>query len=264
MKNSKKTQLLIVSVVGILLFSFLPTVQGYGRRRTNINIRPIEDWLDNNPYGAGAYYMTGYVGSDTNDHYYWTWFFAVTELFEGEAFEYSGYVKEKVLLDGAIEITVNLYVKDMAVELYDNNAPGDPIWTFDYMGQIVFQGRIDYYFQIKFTLDAEYDGYAPFDIEPGTREAGCALPSSEAIIDIPEQMGIHLESILLIATGEGNTLMPGWYWWMYDPEDPTTLPVPDGGTAKLFMFHYAHFGPDNPLVWPYGSSGFKFAIVNLY
>ena len=259
MKNSRKTQLLIVAVVGILVFSFLPTAQGWRSRRTKVNIRPIEDWLDNNPYGAGAYYMTGYVGGDRNDNYYWTWFFAVTELFEGEAFEYSGHVKEKVLRDGSIEITVKLRVKDMVVELYENNATGEPIWDFAYMGQEVFSGRIDYYFQIKFTLDAHYVGI-PGWIEPGDRVAGCVLPSSDGILYNPGPMGIHLESIMLIAVGDGITYEPGWYWWMF----PGSLPTPDGGTAKIFMFHCAKFGPDNPLVWPYGASGFKFATVRLY
>jgi hypothetical protein len=266
MKNSRKTQLLIVAVVGILLFSFLPTAQGWCSRKTNVTIRPIEDWLDNNPYGAGMYYMTGFVGSDRNDHYYWTWVVAITEPYIGETFEYSGHVKEKVMKDGSIEITVNLWVKNMVIEFYDAEMDenNNPIWDLGYLGQIVLAGRINYYFQLKFTLDATYEGSEYAGFEPGTREAGCELPTCEMIYYIPDEMGIHLQSLMFIASGEGDTYVPGWYWWMYDPDDPTTLPVPDGGTKNIFMFHYAKFGSDDHIVWPYGSSGFKFATACLF
>lgn len=129
MKNSRKTQLLIVAVVGILLFSFLPTAQGWRSRKTNVTIRPIEDWLQNNPFGVGVPWETGYVGGDRKGNNYWIWPDSIFGAFTGNTYEYRGHVKEKVLRDGSIDITVKLYVKDIYLEAYDAlyNENGEPI-----------------------------------------------------------------------------------------------------------------------------------------
>ena len=130
MNNSRKTQLLIVAVVGILFFSFLPMAQGWGSRNTNVTIRPIDDWLQNSPFGIGVPWETGYAGNDGKGNSYWMWPDSVFGAFTGNTYEYSGHVKEKVLRDGSIEITVKLFVKDIYAEVYDvlYDENGDPIW----------------------------------------------------------------------------------------------------------------------------------------
>lgn len=268
MNNSRKTQLLIVAVVGILLFSFLPTAQGWSSRKTNVTIRPIDDWLQNSPFGIGVPWETCYVGDDNKDNHYWIFTDSVFGAFTGNTYEYSGYVKEKVLRDGSIEITVNLDVKDIYLEayaaLYDEN--GDPIWGQQYfgdMGDILLYAYVDYFFQLKFTLDAEYDGYAPWGVPPGTREAGCTLPYFDAIFYLPEELGIHLHSLMLVGHGDGFTFEPGWRWPAPDEPFPDG-PFEDGGTAKIFFLHYARFGPDDAFVWPYGASGFSMNTIRIY
>ncbi|MHA2289414.1 MAG: hypothetical protein ACXABG_11575 [Promethearchaeota archaeon] len=254
MKNSRKTQLLIVAVVGILLFSFLPTAQGWRSRRTNVTIRPIEDWLQNSPFGIGVPWETVYVGDDGKDNHYWMFTDSVDGAFTGTQYEYGGHVKEKVLRDGSIEITVILFMYDVYAELYnvlyDEN--GDPIWSMNYfgnMGDLHSSGYVDYFFKMQFTLDAEYDGYAPWGIPPGTREAGCMLPYFDAISYIPQEMGIHLKSLMLVGGGD-ISLWP-------DPAWPDYI-----GTGKVFFLHVAKFddpigggfGPPAWGYWPFGSS----------
>jgi len=270
MKSSRKTQLLTVAIVGIFVFSFLPAAQGKPSRKTEVNIRPIDDWVQNSPFGIGVPWECTYVGDDGKGSNYWAWpdsLFGVFQL-EPTEYEYSGRVKEKVLRDGSIEITVKLFVKDIYIEIYDAlyDGSGNPIWGQQYfgdMGDILLFGYIDYFFQLKFTLDAEYEGYAPWEIDPGTREAGCMLPYFDAIFYIPEQMGIHLKSLMLIGSGDGYTFEPGWRWPAPGepfPEGPFT----DGGTAKIFLLQHATFGPGDSLLWPFGSSGFSTNTIRIH
>lgn len=59
-------------------------------------------------------------------------------------------------------------------------------------------------------LDAKYEGYEPWEIPAGTRKAGCRLSFFEAIVFIPEQIGVHLNSLKLIMYGKGLTFAHGW------------------------------------------------------
>ena len=102
MKNSRKSQLLVVSIVGILAFSFLPTAQGWRSRKTNVTIRPIDDWVQNNPFGIGVPWETVYVGDDGKGNNYWMFIDSLFGAFTGTLYEYSGHIKEKVLRDGSI------------------------------------------------------------------------------------------------------------------------------------------------------------------
>ncbi len=162
MKRSRKTQLLIVAIVGIFVFSFLPAVQGKPSRRTEVNIRPIDDWVINSPFGIGVPWECTYVGGDGKGNNYWMWPDSLFEIFQLEPteYEYSGHVKEKVLRDGPIEITVKLFVKDIYLEVYDAlyDENGDAIWSQQYfgdMGDILLYAYVYYFFQLKFTLDAK-------------------------------------------------------------------------------------------------------------
>jgi len=263
MKKSITTQLIVLAFIGICIFSFLPAVQGRGKG-VDVNVRPIDDWVVNNPFGIGVPWETAYVGGDGKGNHYWMWIDSLFGAFTGNLYEYSGYVKEKVLRDGSIEITVNLFVKDIYIEMYDAlyDENGDPIWSMQYFGDsgdLLSFGYADYYFRLKFILDAEYEGFAPWGIPPGTREAGCMLPYFDAISYIPEEMGIHLKSLMLIGGGDAYTYEPGWRWPAPDEPFPPDA-VLDGGTAKIFFLHLAEF--DDPLggwypgygYWPFGSS----------
>jgi hypothetical protein len=256
----RKSQIILVVIIGILTLSFVSvSVYGSEGRGTDVNIRPIEDWLANNPFGAGMQYNTAFVGHDKDGMYYWTFFDSLYGAFTGNLYEYDGHVKEKVKHDGSIEITVKLWVEDIYMEAYDAllDENGDPVFTMNYfgdVGDIVLYAFMDYYFEFKFILAAEYPGYEPWGIPPGTREAGCPLPYSEAIYNLAEPLGIEVVSMSFIGYGEGEMFEPGWRW------PPPGEEFPPGpfiiGDAKILMFFHARFH-DNPLLWPAGSSGFR-------
>jgi len=134
------------------VLSFLPTVQGWKhRRRVDVNVRPIDDWIVNNPFGIGVPWETAYVGGDRKGNNYWIFIDSLFGAFTGLEYEYNGHVKEKVLGDGSIEITVYLFVKDIYVEIYDAlyDEFGNPIWSMQYfgdMGDILLSGEVDYFF----------------------------------------------------------------------------------------------------------------------
>jgi hypothetical protein len=260
----KKSNFLTISILTLLAFSLIISTTVACRPRRKTTIRPIDDWVEYNEFGIGVPFETAYVGGDRKGNNYWMWPDSLFGAFSGNLYEYSGFVKEKVLRDGSIEITVNLFVEDISIEIYDAlyDENGAPIWSMRYFGDsgdILMYGYFDYYFRLKFTLDAEYEGYDPWGIPPGQREAGCTLPYFDFISYIPKEMGIHLQSLMLIGSGNCFTYEPGWRW----PEDLSTLtewPVLDGGTAKVFFMFLAEFddtmGGYYPGVgyWPFGSS----------
>ena len=87
------------------------------------------------------------------------------------------------------------------------------------------------------------------------------LPYFDAISYIPEEMGIHLESLMLVGAGDIYTYEPGWRWPAPGEPDPGWAEL-DGGTAKVFFLHRARFedslgggfGPPAWGYWPFGSS----------
>ncbi len=274
MKKSIRTQLIVLAFVGICIFSFMPAVFG-NKQGTDVNIRAIDDWVVNNPFGIGVPWETAYVGGDGKGNDYWMWIDSLNGAFTGNQYEYDGHVKEKVLHDGSIEITVYLFVYDIFTEMYKAayDESGDPVWTMEYFGDcgdLHSFGYVNYFFRLEFTLDAEYDGYAPWGIPPGTREAGCMLPYFEAISYIPDEMGIHLKSLMFLGAGELYTYEPGWQWPA--PGEPfPPWPDLDGGTAKIFYLHCAEF--DDPIgggypgwgYWPFGSSeDFSISTIRIF
>ena len=171
-----------MTLLGILTLSLsFATVQGYKGFHTKVTIRPLDDWLEPNPFGVGMTFNAAYFGHGKTNNYYWAWPDSPFGIFTGIQYEYNGHVKEKVLQDGSIEITVKLTVKDAYIELYHSlyDEEGDPITTMDYfgdLGDLLLYAYCNYHFEFQFTLDAKYDGYEEWGIPPGTREAGCPLP----------------------------------------------------------------------------------------
>jgi hypothetical protein len=282
MKKQTKYYVISLSLLVICGMSLIPVASGWGGYRRNATYRPITDWTDINPFGIGPEWFTGYVGGDWRGNYYWSWIDSLMNhffLFDWETFEplteyvyeFDGYIKEKLLQDGSLEFTIRLWVKDLYAEIAEalRDENGDPIWTIDYFGghgQYVWYGIIDYYFEFKFTLDAEFTGFTgtiipqalwpmDFDYPAGTREPGCELPSLWAFLFFPEELGIHVKSLRFIAFGSGNLVAPGTY--LYDP-------IVDIGTADIFYYHIAYFQPGENIAWPYGHSGFNYNIIALY
>jgi hypothetical protein len=263
-KRKFPAKTLIVFVIVLFIFSVLPTTLACRhRRRSNITYRPIEDWLDYNPFGCGPYYWTAFFGNNMKGHHYWAWFDGVTagEMGWEYNYEYHGYVREKVLPDGSLEYKVVLCVKDLYFECLNGifDEFGNP-WYYD----LVLGGYIDYIFQLSFTLDPYYPGYPPWGIPEGTWEPGGRLPDFEGIIMLPDVLGIHVHSYFFIGSGSGDLYEPGWTYDMYDPDDPSTWPVLTGETADVFLFHSATFDEGEYLELPFGASGFRFNIFCIH
>ena len=159
MKSTSK-KILLLSTVGILILSFLPTV-----RAAKTYVRSIDDWMVNNPYGSSW----GYGGFDRGaDDYTYRIFFAEDYDLNFYEFEYHGFVHEKEQSDGSLKYTVHLVAKDVYIEVYNMN------WD------LVLIGTISFLFKFEFLLYASYPGgdtwWGP--VEGGTREPGtqCELP----------------------------------------------------------------------------------------
>lgn len=286
MKKSTKYYVISIVLLVICCMSFIPAgLSCWGRYKRRVTYRPITDWTDVNPFGIGPDWYTGYVGGDFRGNNYWSWIDSLKShfsLFDWDTmtppteyvYEFDGYVKEKLRMDGSLEFTIKLIAKDLYFEianaLYDDN--GDPIWTLDYFGghgDYVAVGYIDYYFEFKFILDAEYDGFTgsilpqalwpmDFDYPGGTREKGCELPSLWAFLFFPEELGIHVKSLKFIAFGSGVVFEPGWFIFV-SPGSPVVI-----GTTDILFCFYAKFKPGENIDWPYGHSGFKVNLITLY
>jgi hypothetical protein len=257
-KRKFPAKTIVVFVTILFIFSFLPTALACKQRgKGKVTYRPIEDWLDYNPYGCGPYYWTAFFGNDMKGNHYWAWFDGITagELGWEYNYKYSGHVREKLLPDGSIEYKVILIVKDLYIECL-NGIFDD--FGYPWYDDLVLSAYIDFMFQLSFTLDATYPGFPPWEIPAGTREPGCRLPDFEGILMIPDELGIHLQSFLFVGSGSGDLYEPGWTYDMFDPEDPSTWPVLTGETAHVNLFHYATFDEGDYLELPFGSSGFKF------
>jgi hypothetical protein len=264
----KKNQILFATILGILTLSIsFAAVQGCKGYNTRVTIRPLDDWLERNPFGVGMTWNAAYFGHGRANDYYWAWPDSPFGFFTGIEYDYNGHVKEKVLRDGSIEISVMFSVKDAYIELYHSlyDENGDPITTMNYfgdLGDIILYAYCDYYFEFKFTLDAEYDGYEPWGIPSGTREAGCQLPFYDAIFMLPEQLGIHVNSLTFIASGKGEEFAPGWRW----PADGVSFPPGPFvvGDVRLFMLFHAQFGEGSTLDWPIGVTGFRINTIRYF
>jgi hypothetical protein len=270
MYNLKRTKLaikiLLVVFVVMFIFSFLPTTlackNGHGYRN-KINYRPIEDWLEYNPFGCGMYYWTAFFGDDGSRHEYWAWFDGVTagEMLGEYNYEYSGYVREEVLRGGSLEYKVVLYVEDLYIECLNGFyfEDGSP-WYND----LVMSAYIDYVFQFTFRLDKHYPGFPDWDIPAGKWKPGGRLPDFEGIIFYPVELGIHVKSFLFYGAGSGEFYEPGWTYDKWVENDPSTWPGSTGETGDVFLFHYATFDEGEQLVLPYGFSGFMYNTFAIY
>ncbi len=282
----KPTKFLVVTLLLTTIFgmSFIPVGLAWGGKKHKVTFRPITDWTDVNPWGIGPEWYQGYANDQywmwidsLMDHFWlfnWDTFEPLTEYF----YEFDGHVKEKLLRDGTLEITVKLYVKDLYMEVMDtkHDENGDPIWTMEYFGdngQFVASGYVDYFFEFKFTLAPEYDGFTgtivptpiwpiDFDIPEGTRTQGCELPNLWAFLFFPDELGIQIKSLKLIAFGSGVVYEPGWFY----PEPPETEYPPgpfEAGTTDIFFYFNTKFKSNDDYAWVFGST-FKSAYIILY
>ena len=207
MRNIKRTKILLISVLGFLVISFIPSISASGTIK-----RPLEDWF----YSKGSYmYGTplnpsvGYWAPYGNfwlsdeliafNHMDESW--NQVPIWDCEFF--SGFILDREMSDGKHMITVIMHVKGapLVIETLDPE---------NYMTVLV--GEMDYVYRIKFSIDLTVwpsflIGWADDD---GFDENGNILLPRQ---DIPFQyygyFGIELESMLFIGNAKG-VLLNAW------------------------------------------------------
>jgi hypothetical protein len=156
--NQSKTlpKILIFLMITLMCFGFISTVQA------RVTMRPIEHWLLNNPTGTSG----NFVNNDYTINIGNPFFFPILQdeifLVDGET-TFDGYILERVLNDGSAELTVNLWVYNAPLTIYNFQEwrmyvlwwlgiiPG-PISPPNAIIGAYEDGYIDYYYQYVFTL----------------------------------------------------------------------------------------------------------------
>lgn len=149
-------KLILLAAVGMLLCSFIPAVaasQGKGR----VTIRPIDDWLINNPFGS-----LDFVSPDSNLVIKMGFPFPgpvldEVVLVEGET-EFGGFILERVLNDGRAEVTVHLFAKNTPMTVFNWDEFAYYVWGGGPRPDAILgswaDGYMDHYkFEMKFILD---------------------------------------------------------------------------------------------------------------
>ena len=158
MKRSKlASRSLIFLLVGIMCFGFLSTAHA-----ARVNIRPIEDWLVNNPTGSGGNYMNNDYVINTGNPFLRPILLDEILLVNGET-TYDGYIQERILNDGSAQLTVHLWVYNAPLTVY--NFPEFYNYLLWWIGIITdpvprptaiigsyADGCIDYKYQFTFNL----------------------------------------------------------------------------------------------------------------
>jgi len=145
-------KLIVVAIVGILMFSFIPLVAA-GEGTGKVTKRPIEDWLAPvvlHPLGAMPDYDNGIL--------IWTFLDDPTIPHWASALDYDpeGFVFERELKNNIMLITVNMRVKDAPFYITSLVTP-IPIAT------PIFCGVMDFTYELKFTIDLNTLGPDDYD-----------------------------------------------------------------------------------------------------
>ncbi|MFX1425774.1 MAG: hypothetical protein ACFFBE_04925 [Promethearchaeota archaeon] len=165
-----------MSIIGICLFSFVPAVLG----AEAVNHRPIDHWIQNNPWGCYG----GYSGPGKDGN--WLAIF-LSPLFD---YEYEGFILEKVMKDGSLKYTVNLKAYDVDIVIFALS-PRVPVLI----------GKADYTFQIVFILD-----HIGMDSSGniGEREPGVELPPDWVIYEYGDVIGAQMLGYRFTCIGSGE------------------------------------------------------------
>ncbi len=135
----KKTpKLIVLTTLVILLFSFMPAVQG------KANSRPIKDFTDTNDY------VVAWYDPETNLIIFPHGFWILPGLEVIADCEHHGSVLERDLKDGRIMYRIDLHVK------------GAYMLVGDYgVNPFVFEGEMDYSFTAVVIVEGEFGGPVP-------------------------------------------------------------------------------------------------------
>jgi hypothetical protein len=223
MRNSKKTQLLIVAVVGIILFSFIPAVQGSQGHGTIK--RSLDDW----------FYVVD--GSDLNPHIL-AWasdtlsepvimyphFDAGWNLVPIWECDYTGFVHDREMSDGRHMITVHMRVKGVPVI----------VETFDPENyKTLFIGEMDYIYVQKFIVNiTEWSNWLVMlgiDDDGFTDDGNILLPRQDIPMVYGSMFGFEFVSILVIGGGKGTAVSE---WNGLEPGDSAKTKIGQYGVAN--------------------------------
>ena len=219
MRNSRKTQLLIVTVVGIILFSFIPAVQGYGTTK-----RSLDDWF----YDANSDPLNPHINfwaSDTLSepvimfpHFDMGW-----NLVPVWECDYTGIVHDKEMSDGRHMITVHMRVKGVPVVVETFN-PENPT--------TLFVGEMDYIYVQKFIVNLTEWAFwlvlLGFDDDGFDDYGNILLPRGDIPMAYGSMFGFEFVSILFIGGGKGTAVNE---WNGLEPGDSAKVKIGQFGVA---------------------------------
>ncbi|MCK4286183.1 MAG: hypothetical protein KAX18_08265 [Candidatus Lokiarchaeota archaeon] len=143
-RQNRNKKLILLAIVGILMFSFIPFVVA-DSRNGGVTKRPIEDWLTpviRHPLGAMPDYDNGIL--------IWTFLDDPTIPHWASALDYDpkGCVIERELKNNILLVTVKMRAKDV------------PFYITSFMVPIpsaipIFKGVMDFTYELKFTIDLD-------------------------------------------------------------------------------------------------------------
>ena len=196
MRNSKKTKLLLVAVLGLLVFSFIPQTLAY-----NVINRSFDDW----------FYEMGGVNHLNDNLGVWTsgQLIVYPQFGYEEGFisildsDYHGHILEREMSDGRHMITVQIHVKGAPVTAYDPD---------NYA--VLFDGEMNYLFQLKFIINlitwSQSLASMGFDDDGFHDDTGyVGLPAYVVISmvsldgDLSTLFGVEFVSVIFIGTAKG-------------------------------------------------------------
>jgi len=253
MNKSKTKKLALVTTVTILVICFLPTVQG---KRPALNIRPIDDWLYNNPYGAG----TGYLDPVS--------MLAQRCLGPGilgdPSIEYEGIISERLRVDQSLHITIHISVKGMPMAIRDFTALGESdewifygVMDFTYTAEVILEKKIPGGPLMDWMGDIVPDNKGELqplivpsygEIAKGKREPGAELPVWWILYYYLHEVGGHFVMTDFISDASGHYIEPGWSPFPWSPFFGGE-PIPyEAGNVEVHQL--AYFGYDLDLEDP--------------
>nr|QEE17556.1 hypothetical protein DSAG12_03393 [Candidatus Prometheoarchaeum syntrophicum] len=155
-----KAKLLVSGLILVILVTNVPFSQA------TADIRPIEDWNVNNPYGA-----PGFADAVNVLHFNWD-----EQIYDCD---FSGFVLEQVVGEGRVKLSINLQVDEVRCVVHTRQ----PGW---WMYPPIFDGRGWYNFYWVFEYNAE---------------PGDPIPNIWDIYGIPE---LELEEKIMKMTGKAK------------------------------------------------------------
>lgn len=221
----KRKSIFLGTIAIVLLLGVIPMV---GAKSTH---RPIEDWLvpdlGVNPDILGW----GVVDDEGNSLSIWPHYtaeFVLTPIWECD---YAGYIHEKALKDGRIEVIVYLDVKDVPAVVLLNGMP-------------IFEGIVKYTWKFHFILDPNHPDYDDFFIdEEGNLLYGPYWYYYYGFGDSVEFINVHV-----LLTGEGGFIGSYQGWEAGDFAKVAMNQV--GMMDKDFDEGHPHYYPDYEAFWP--------------